>query len=337
MDDRWVDEFREYSKRLGVLTRAQLQAACDRFGLGRLRRAEPAPGGLFGQNVFLDTDGGRFVLRGMQHGDWQFATERWFSKLVHEAGTAPVPWPYRIDTGSDIFGWPYAVVARVDGASAEQALGGNGRAAQDPGFARAAGEVLGQLHSAPMAVCGTYDLASDSLIPDAGTYADHITDVVRTLVEQCRAASAATTDADVEWVESLLERASAAMAAPFTPGVIHLDYAPGNIVGRSAREGWEVTGIVDWMTAEAGDGEADLSRMLSLYVDDVSRAAPFVAGYRSVQPVRAGFDERFPVYMLLDRLWLWEYGQRNGIWFTPEMTLRTWIEPFTNMRVPSPA
>jgi hygromycin-B 7''-O-kinase len=245
-----------------------------------------------------------------------------------------VPWPYQVDTGSDIFGWPYAVVPRVDGTSAEQAFGGNHRAAHDPGFARAAGEALGRLHSVPMAACGTYELLSDELKPLNESYAAHVASVVRTLIDQCRAASAATTDADVEWVESLLERASAAMATPFAPSVIHLDYAPGNVVGLAADGGWEVTGIVDWMTAEAGDGETDLSRMLSLYAGDVSRAAPFIAGYRSVQPVRGGFEERFRVYMLLDRLWLWEYGQRNGIWFSPEITMRPWIEPFTVIRVP---
>lgn len=36
---------REYSKRLGVLTRAQLQAALSRFDLGELLDAEPAQGG----------------------------------------------------------------------------------------------------------------------------------------------------------------------------------------------------------------------------------------------------------------------------------------------------
>ncbi|MBI2759933.1 MAG: hypothetical protein HYX51_00705, partial [Chloroflexi bacterium] len=44
---------RQYSERLGVLTPEQLQAALDRFNLGRLLDARPATGGLFGQNVLL--------------------------------------------------------------------------------------------------------------------------------------------------------------------------------------------------------------------------------------------------------------------------------------------
>lgn len=79
-----------YSERLGDITDTQLQAALDRFGLGGLRSASPAPGGLFGQNIFLTTTEGEFVLRGAPHwnpageDDWQFPKERFFSRLVHD-------------------------------------------------------------------------------------------------------------------------------------------------------------------------------------------------------------------------------------------------------------
>lgn len=86
---------REYSKRLGVISDEQLQAALDRVGLGRLLSAEPATGGLFGQNIMLTTSEGEFVFRGAPHwdaegnDDWQFQKERLFSELVHERGTGP--------------------------------------------------------------------------------------------------------------------------------------------------------------------------------------------------------------------------------------------------------
>jgi hypothetical protein len=37
--------------------------------------------------------------------------------------------------------------------------------------------------------------------------------------------------------------------------------------------------------------------------------------------------------MLLDRLIIWEYGQRNGLWFRPGMTLREWAELYTLFRL----
>lgn len=89
--------------------------------------------------------------------------------------------------------------------------------------------------------------------------------------------------------------------------------------------------MIDWMTAEAGDPEADIPRMLSLCVNDPDSTRLFLGAYRSVHPERDGFSERFPVYMLWDRLHIWEYGQRNHIWFDASVTMRQWIEPFTAM------
>ena len=63
---------REYSKHLGLLSPDQFQAALNRFGLGNFLHAEPIPFGLFGQNVFLTSIVGEFVLRGRPHFPWQF-------------------------------------------------------------------------------------------------------------------------------------------------------------------------------------------------------------------------------------------------------------------------
>ncbi|MGH7949360.1 MAG: aminoglycoside phosphotransferase family protein, partial [Candidatus Binataceae bacterium] len=95
---------REYSKRLGAISDAQLQAALDRFDLGRLIGAEPVQGGLFGQNLFLVSSEGEFVFRGSPHHEWQLPTERFFSKMLHERTRMPAPWPFLIDERTDIFG-----------------------------------------------------------------------------------------------------------------------------------------------------------------------------------------------------------------------------------------
>ena len=322
---------REYSKRLGVISDEQLQAAAGRFGLGRLIAAEAAPGGLFGQNIFLETTAGQFVLRGNQHGNWQLAKERHISGRVHEAGCVPVPWPYEIDAGTDIFGWAYAITPRLPGTSGEAAFGGHHRAARDPAFAYATGVSLGRLHETPVDAAGKYELAEDGLVPLTMTHVQAVRADVDALVAASRAASSATTDSDCEWVDELFEPARPALSQPFRPTIIHLDYAPGNSVGVRDGDGWRVTGIVDWMTAEAGDPEADLARMLSLYLGAPETAGPFIEGYRSIQPEREGSRERFPAYMLLDRLLIWEYGQRNRVWFEAGVSMREWIEPFTRM------
>ena len=86
-----------YSQRLGSITDEQFQAALDRFGLGTFLFAEPIPFGNFGQNVFVSSDKGEYVLRGQPHIWWQFPTEQFYTRLLHEQTDVLVPWPYLID------------------------------------------------------------------------------------------------------------------------------------------------------------------------------------------------------------------------------------------------
>ena len=100
---------RIYSERLGAISDAQFAEATRRLGLGDFLSAEPVAAGLFGQNVFIATTTGQFVLRGAPHwvpvkrGDgtmqWerddrvQFAKEAFFIRETHAHTAAPVPWP----------------------------------------------------------------------------------------------------------------------------------------------------------------------------------------------------------------------------------------------------
>src|SRR5439155_9911686 len=113
---------RDYSLRLGVLTGQQLQAALARFELDGLVDAQPAQGGIFGQNVFLSSTKGEYVLRGKPHYDWQLPAERFFAKLIHERSKVPAPWPYLIEDSPDIFGWAFAIMPRLPGVSLTDAF-----------------------------------------------------------------------------------------------------------------------------------------------------------------------------------------------------------------------
>ncbi len=115
-----------YSQRLGVIRDNQFEAVTERFSLGRFLGAEPISQGLFGQNVYLNTSEGKFVLRGAPHwvrrldevawrqqDQWQITKERYFAEALQEQTNAPVPWPMRYDASTDIFGWPYLVMPRM--------------------------------------------------------------------------------------------------------------------------------------------------------------------------------------------------------------------------------
>jgi hypothetical protein len=162
----------EYSKRLGVLTHEQLQAALDRFGLGRLIDAESAPGGLFGQIVLITTSSGRYALRGHPHAG-QIQRERYVAELIATRTQVPVPWPYFIDESTAIFGWEYALMPRMPGV---QLADGEERKRLTPddrrGIVVAMAQCLAQLHEAPFEWSGAFDAAAGRFEPAAKNHAD---------------------------------------------------------------------------------------------------------------------------------------------------------------------
>jgi len=99
-----MSEAKVYSERLGAISDAQFQAVADRLALGRFVDAAPITSGLFGQNVFMTTTTGEYVLRGAPH--WvkrlgektyrpndrvQFTAEKYFAQQLHEHTKTPVP------------------------------------------------------------------------------------------------------------------------------------------------------------------------------------------------------------------------------------------------------
>jgi aminoglycoside phosphotransferase (APT) family kinase protein len=340
---------REYSQRLGVLTHAQLQAALDRFDLGELIDAEPVSGGLFGQNVFITSTRGRWVLRGAPHYDGQFQKERFFSRLVQEKTDPEAPWPFFIERSDDVYGWHYAVMPRLPGENpgnpeTQQTLTKGGRIT----LAHAVGEYLGRIQSKTWEHCATYGYAADQLAPLDVPYADWFAQQAHDWLHRCRTRSwfldapvdpatlKATTEKDIAWVEEIIEQARAALAVPFAPVLVHTDYKENNTAAERTAEGWRFTGVFDLGEAYIGDGEYDLARSACSYQTfgpDV--LAAFVNAYRGGQRPREGFAERMRAYILHDRLIIWEYGQRNGLWFREGLTLREWAEPFVETPMPA--
>jgi aminoglycoside phosphotransferase (APT) family kinase protein len=104
---------------------------------------------------------------------------------------------------------------------------------------------------------------------------------------------------------------------------VHHDFKEGNIHVNRGAGGWELSGIFDWMTAALGDAEQDLSRMASsLGIAGSNAVRAFLDAYQGRRPLREGARDRFRLYMLLDRLWIWEYARRNQVWFPKEARFR---------------
>lgn len=338
-------EAREFSKRLGAIGPAQFQAALDRFGLGRLISAEPITLGNFGQNCFLHSTAGTFVLRGAPHYPWQFPEEQFFARLLHEHTSVPVPWPYHVNESAAIFGWPYAIMLRLPGRPlADKAFRSRLDGAVQREVARALGHTLADLQALEWPLPGVYDPTtrtirqSDAFNPVAVNRAAAAPGVdapayVRQLLAQARAvAPTQVTAADAQWVEAIIAGALDALREPFRPRCLMRDYQENNVnVARAADGTWQVSGVFDLMGLFFGDGEAALSRQAAIYAErDASLASEYVRSYLRQRPPRPGFAQRLPLYMLAERLEVWEWAHRTDrVWWDHSLSLQAWARPAT--------
>lgn len=177
---------------------------------------------------------------------------------------------------------------------------------------------------------GAFDLASGTIRPFPGAWAAWVAQDVRHWLERARAHSDRTTESDINWVEQVLNRAHDALTEPFVASFVMHDYTEMNVAFEHTSSDWRVSGMFDLMEAFFGDGELDLARQTIRYISEAPELAhAFVRRYLQLHPARAGFTERFQVYMLWDRLVVWEFfqqPQRETPW-EPALTLRMWLEP----------
>ena len=322
---------RIYSERLGVLADQQFQTALARWGLGDFVRAEPVTGGLFGQNVFVTSTTGTWVLRGVPHYDWQFPAEQFVCDLLHMRTQTPVPWPYLIDPCDDIFGWSYALMPRMPGLQpADPAVAHRLAPTDRLGMAQAMAENLACMQELTWPISGGFDLTAGTITPYPGSWADWVVTDMHRWLDLARLHSNRTSDADIQWVDALLHAARQALDEPFQPCFVMHDYKEQNATFERTGVGWRVSGIFDLMESFFGDGEIDLVRQMVQYMEeDAALAQAFVRRYLELRPARRGFRERLRIYLLWDRLVVWEYFQRPGraTPWQPELTLRAWLEP----------
>ena len=327
-----MSDGKEYSKRLGIIETAQFQAALDRFDLGTFRAATPIQFGLFGQNVFVTSTRGEWVLRGCPHYDWQFPTEQFFAQLIHERTRAAVPYPYLIDPATDIFGWSYVWMPRLPGIQlADDALVTQLSKEDRLGLARAMARTLAELHTIQADAAGSYDYQTQTIRPFAKDYREMILESIRDLLTESQSYNTNTTVSDVAWVERVIRNNAQAMQQPWDISLVVHDFKEGNMVAQKQEDEWQISGLFDLMEAHFGDGESDLARQVGHYL----RTAPtytgeFVREYLRQGPVPAGFVERQQLYMLYDSLIIWSYFQRTeaGVPENKALSFEEWASPF---------
>lgn len=323
----------EYSNLLGKISDNQFQAALDRFDLGEFVHAEPIPFGLSKRNVFLTSTKGEFVFRGSPHTPHQFLCERFFAEKLHAKTRVPIPWPYLIDPADDIFGWSYAIMPCMLGLQladpeVKKRLGKIDR----KGIAHAMGENLAFMQELTWPWSGQYDGVLNTIQPLEVPYSYWVIARIRQNLAYSREYSHCTSLTDIQWVEELIAHGQDALSIPFQPCFIMQDYKESNAVVKYTNGQWHVSGIFDLTHSSFGDGEAELSRSIAIYLDeDVELAYDFLEGYIRNKQLRPGFAERFPIYMLDERLMTWEFHQKIGeINWKREWTFRDWASRYVS-------
>ena len=177
-----------YSRRLGAISPEQFQAALARFSLGEFVGATPIDGGLFGQNVFVTSTQGEYVLRGSPHYPWQFPKEQFGAALLHAHTQVPVAHPYLLDPTTDIFGWPYLLIPRLYGT---HPLAAHLSLPEKLAIAQALGQNLAGLQALTWPFAGDYDLASQTIQPFPGGFAHWIAADIRSWRDTARFSAAA--------------------------------------------------------------------------------------------------------------------------------------------------
>jgi aminoglycoside phosphotransferase (APT) family kinase protein len=310
--------------RLGSVDEGQLEAALERFELGSLRSASAVPFGLFGQNVFVESSSGSYVLRFGAHSDWQFPTEQRFCRLIHERTAVPVPWPYLWEPSGELFGfpWGYVLMPRLPGiATADPAAYALLTLADRAGVARALGGTLRELQTVSAPASGTFDHRTGGIEPFPTTY-------LQRSIDRLLAGGEALSGSDRRWLEGELD-AAPARADAFDPVLCHGDYNTNNASFERDGDGWRVSGVFDLMTAHFGDGHADAMRQLSMFAgDDPGLATLFLATYLEGVDVDDETRRRLRVYLLDERMVVWDFFHQPDwlhLWNGGDVGFRAWF------------
>jgi aminoglycoside phosphotransferase (APT) family kinase protein len=326
-----------YSARLGAIRDAQLDAAAQRLGIGRFVAAAPVTSGLFGQNLFLTTTEGEFVLRGAPHwvngapnDAWQFTKETFFARLLHERTDVPVPWPMLHDTTSDIFGWPYLVMPRMPGIGVDVRTAARTLAAEDRlGIAAALGETLARLQRLRWPVAGEIDPTCAFAAYPAG-HARHLADEILAMADLA-AAHGAFDAGDRDYVAHVVEAGCRPELQGGEAVYVHADYTLGNLVVDRVQGAWTVTGVFDFHTSCMGVRALDLCRQTAAYLDhDPPCADVFVAAWRERSGAVTAERDLVALCAANERLKIWEYFTRPGQradWI-PGRTFRSYAAPY---------
>jgi aminoglycoside phosphotransferase (APT) family kinase protein len=252
---------------------------------------------------------------------------------MYERTRVPVPYPYLLEPATDIFGWSFAIMPRLAGVSVmDEAVAAELTEVDKVAIAQAMARMLVEMQALTWECAGKYDPEAGGVRPFEGGYRAWVVERIRTKLARSLGHNDHTTESDVRWIESVVAGAASALESPFQPSVVHADFGENNVVLKRTGNDWRVSGVFDWMTVYVGDGAADLSVSVMMYLNrDVALADWFVQTYLEHRPAPPGFVELQRLYALSLMLSMWEYWQREKGRVpedeTGELSFEQWARP----------
>lgn len=322
---------KSYSERLGIISNAQIQQALDRFNLGVLKDTALVKEGLFGQNFFVTTDQGEYVVRGVPHYDWQFPSEQFFANQLHQFTHTPVPYPYLLDPKTDIFGWPYVIMPRMQGISIKHSdlIANFSRKSQEE-VIEALVNCLVEMQRLTWDYPGAYSLSLNSIVPFEGDYLAAMKREVSKMLFKSMEYNHLTTQEDLEWAMGLLDEKLGSL--PLQTGTFVMqDFKPENLVFLNEAGNWKVNGVFDLMEAYFGYGESDLARTYTRFIESNRQdlAEVFIHKYAEATGLDIGMVKyRLPAFLVMDRVIIWEWIQRPAHNLSEPYSFRDWMSRY---------
>ena len=303
---------------------SQFSAATQKHGLGFCLNAVPIDAGTFKQNVTLTTERGRWILRGRSHYSWQFSKERFLAELLGRETVAPVPLPYIVDESFDVFDFDYVLMPEMPGLKLSDRAAFDALSSSEQNtIALEQGRFLHNLQAYEHPVFGEYDEAADDIVGYGKPYSEVVKARASDMIELSNRASETIASAERR---DILRGFDELAIDTVQPVFVMQDYKDGNMCVDKLDSQWRVTGLFDLMEGRFGHPLEDLPRQYATYLDSQRPgcAAAFLAGYGVTKEDIALFD----LFMLIDRLIVWEFGVREGKdWFEGKSFLE-WSEPY---------
>ena len=257
------------------------------YGLGAVRSVVAPPSGVRNESYIVNDE---LVIR-FNTQDPQFAkfsNERAAYELL-APGSLPVPTVIALDESRRMVPYDYIIITRLPGANVAESQAAL-TSPQREALAWEAGRSLAHLHTFAFAQFGKLNDLPHQPFP---TWPTFFHDYARRYMDP--AGQTGLVDAGtLARLQVVLNQTHDLLARVERGVLVHSDFHYENLL----QEGGQLTGILDFEWALAGDPIMDFMAAPTREAQLPGSEAIFVAGYRSSGPLNAAHDRRLTVYRL---------------------------------------